>query len=242
MDQATSLLSFIATYAKNWTHSYIQSGYAQARLAGTVLPDVAFNTASMLGALEQSANLYPEGRMAYATKLANTAQLDKGISLIQAGSQIRGAASALGAEVAKIDAIQLNGLLGHVEQAGTPTTKIVNQGFNFDPNGGVIVTDNGKNSTPDDKPKGGFWDGFDFNSVSDLLIGLGGITSSILAGQPYKPGGANGQQGGGQTPQLQTAQDQAAKQGKFIKTVIIVVGVAAVALIGIILWKKMKSK
>ncbi len=241
MDPSRSLLSFIATYASNWTYAYIQDGYAKARLQGVILPDVARNAVSMLEALESSANMYPQGRMAYAISLANAAQLDAGISLKNNSSQVRAAASALGAQAGRMTEKQISDLLGHVEQSLTPTSNISQkQGFNFEGNGGVVVSDNGQSSTPGDKPRGGFWDGFDFNSVSDLLLGLGSVTSSILAGQPYgNSQGAN--PNNPQGPPFQANTTAQAQSGKFIRTALVVTGVVATVLMGVIVYIRLRK-
>ncbi len=227
MDQASSLLSFIATYASGWTYAYIQDGYAKARLGGAVLPNVSPDAASMLEALERSANLWPQGRLLYAKTLAGSAKLDKNISLKYASSkEIRNAALAVGSKAGNLSENQLNSLLGYVEEARTPTSNLARQGFSFEGDAGVIVSDNGKSSTS----PGGFWDGVDFNSVSDLLLGLGGIATTIINGNGQLPH-SNIQNPG---------PAQSASSSSFISIALIAVGIVAVSLLGIILYKSLK--
>ena len=241
MDQARSLLLFIVTYASSWAYDYIQNGYAQARLGGANLPDVSPSAADMLAVLEESANLSPLGRLGYAQQLAKSAKLDKQANLSGANSQVRQAAAALGAGIDSLPDQDLNSLLGFVEQSRTPTSSLRQaQGFSFNPEGEnkVIVTDNGKNSKPEDKPKGGFWDETDFDSVSDLLLGLGGIASSILAGKQYNPN----QQGFPQNTQGQPAAPAPVQQGNgFIRTALIVAATIGLVLMGVIAYKRLKS-
>ncbi len=231
MDQASSLLSFISTYASNWSYAYIQEGYAQARIKGAVLPNVPKQAASMLEALERSANLWPQGRMAYARSLADAAQLDRDISLKAANSaELRRAATAVGAKLALLPEKQLNSLLGYVDEARTPTTNLARQGFGFEGDAGVIVADNGKSST---SPGGGFWDGFDAQSVSDLLLGLGNIATAIVNGQA-SPGST--QPANIQNPPPPSS----SSSGKYIQIALLVAGLVAMSLMGIILYKRLK--
>ncbi len=228
MDQASSLLSFIATYASKWTASYIQNGYAQARLKGAILSDVPQNAAAMLKVLEESASLWPQGRIAYARSLADSAVLDGNISLKSTSSkELRDAASAVGSSLGNLPESQVSRLLGYVEESKTPTSNLSRQGFNFEGDAGVIVSDNGKSSTS----PGGFWDGVDFNTVSDLLLALGGVASQILNGQPLP---SNSSQPNVQNP------NPSQSSSKFIRTALIVVGTIAVGLIGLILYKRLK--